>query len=124
MLIDKVTVMSLPSTIYFQCCRRHGLDVICAVYVNVKITRILPCLLTNALGTTKITQKHMPSTMKPHVMTMLSFPQDGVLAMTIDMVDIMTSLHRMYIWHSVHLLQHLQSTLLLYFITLLAIFMC
>jgi len=49
--------------------------------VNVKKTRVVPCMFTAVLGTTKIIRKCMPSInyMKPHVTTMLLAAQHGVL---------------------------------------------
>jgi len=60
-----------------------------------KITQVLPCLLTVALGTTKIYQ-HGPLNcyIKRHVMTMIYIPTTcRHNAMTIDVVEITTSPH-------------------------------
>jgi len=66
----------------------------------IKITGVLPCLLTAALGTIKITQntrRRLTSYIKAHVMTMISIPTTWHRnAMTIDMVEIMTSLRLIY----------------------------
>jgi len=57
--IDRVTMTSLLSTIYVQCCRRHVAGKHYGMK-TLKITRVLLCLLTAALRATKITQKHTP----------------------------------------------------------------
>ena len=81
------------SIICDQCRRRHVAGIQCK---RDKITRVLPCLLTAAVGTTKLTQKHTPSIkycscIKHHVMTILSVPTKwGHNAITIDMVEIVT----------------------------------
>jgi len=48
------------STIYVQYCHYHFVGIHCVMWTW-KITRVLPCLLTTVLGTTKITQILMPS---------------------------------------------------------------
>jgi len=59
---------------------------------NVNITRVLPCLLTAARETTKITQKHT-CCIKPDVMTMLYIPTTWRRN---AVVEIMTLPHPMY----------------------------
>jgi len=53
--IDRVTITSLLSNIYFQYCRCHVVGIVQCK--RDEITRILPCLFTAALGTTIITHK-------------------------------------------------------------------
>jgi len=104
--LDKVTMTSLVTTmieyyrIYAKCCHRNVMGSLYIVQCKRdKINRVLSCLLTAALGNTKITQKHTPSIrlticIKPHVTRMLSVPTMWRLnAMTVGIVEIMTSPH-------------------------------
>ena len=90
---DAIVKYYLCSVLPPPCCRYT----LCNVNV---ITRVLPCLLTASLGTTKITRKHMFSInqlYRTHIITMLSIPTRWRHnAITVNVVKVLTSPHPVY----------------------------
>jgi len=47
----------MSNTIYVQCCRRHFVGIYIVQCKLDKITRVLPCLLTSAFGSSEVYTK-------------------------------------------------------------------